>query len=106
METREAYIIHQSLIARTNYDEDLLEFGVFGSIDSAITKMQELAEIAVAECGNEEYCYYVIERSGELENTEFEIHPDCEKDDPALFGGCEDYRQIIQLSLKPVKYIP
>ena len=103
MET--AYIIHQSLIARTNYDEDLLDFGIFGSVDSAVAKMQELAEIAIAECGDEEYCYYTFEKTGEFENTEFEIHPDYDKDDE-LYKGCEDYRQIIQLSLKPVKFIP
>ena len=106
METREAYIIHQYLIARTDYDEDLIDFGIYGSVDSAIAKMQELAEIAVDECGDEEYCYYTFEKTGEFENTEFEIHPDYDKDDPDLYGNCEDYRQIIRLSLKPVKYIP
>lgn len=103
-----AYIIHKRSITRGDEEIDLLEYGVFGSYFSALNVIRSIVDILKDELEDCYSCTYkiiseFIDGEHPYEYDLITIQPDYEKDDPEDIDF-EDYREMVELCVKPIKY--
>lgn len=94
------YVIHERIIARTDHERDLLEYGVFGSLDSAYKLIYELAEEAKTELCACEGVHYEIKIEKTVTYDIISIEPIMSE----LYCDCEDYTEERQFYAKSIDY--
>ena len=99
------YIIHRTILERTDLEDDLLEFGVFGQYFSALEQIRSIAEIEKDDLEHRTGFPHIVEeefQSGE-DGYEYDlvtVHPDYDNCD------CDDfeYCTVIEYFARPLSF--